>query len=83
MIEDHECMTEDHAWFSIVLSIINHLRALIQIVIDNDFLAVCSTSLTPPQIRAPDKRLYLMIIRDNFCIKTLVVTPHLNRCVET
>ena len=31
--------------------------------------------------RAPDKREYLVIIRDNFCefcIKTYVLTPHLN-----
>ena len=36
--------------------------------------------------RALDKREYLMIIRDNFyqlCIETYVVTPHLNRLVET
>ena len=33
-----------------------------------------------------DKREYLVIIRDNFCkfcIKTFVVTPHLNRLDET
>ena len=36
--------------------------------------------------RALDKREYLVIIRDNFCqfyIKTYVVTPHLNRLIET
>ena len=36
--------------------------------------------------RALDKREYLMIIRDNFClfcIKTYVVTPHLNLLIET
>ena len=36
--------------------------------------------------RALDKREYLEIIMDNFClfcIKTYVVTPHLNRLVET
>ena len=36
--------------------------------------------------RALDKREYLVIIKDNFCkfyIKTYVVTPHLNRLVET
>ena len=35
--------------------------------------------------RALDKREHLMIIRDNFClfcIKTYVVTPHLNRLDE-
>ena len=35
---------------------------------------------------ALDKREYMMIIRDNFCklcIKTYVVTPHLNRLVKT
>ena len=38
------------------------------------------------KIRAVDKREYLVIIRDNFCqscIKTYVVTPNLNRLVET
>ena len=37
-------------------------------------------------IRTPHKREYLMIIRDNFCyfcIKTYVVTPHLNHLNET
>ena len=36
--------------------------------------------------RALDKKEYLVIIRDNsckFCIKTYVVTPHLNRLSET
>ena len=36
-------------------------------------------------IRALDKKEYLVIIRDNFCffcIKTYVVTPHLNRLGE-
>ena len=36
--------------------------------------------------RVLDKREYLVIIRDNFClfcIKTYVVTPHLNRLDET
>ena len=36
-------------------------------------------------IRALNKREYMMIIRDNFClffIKTYVVTPHLNRLDE-
>ena len=36
--------------------------------------------------RALDKREYLVIIRDNFClfcIKAYVVTPHLNRLDET
>ena len=36
--------------------------------------------------RAVDKREYLVIIRDNiclFCIKTYVVTPHLNCFEET
>ena len=36
--------------------------------------------------RALDKREYLVIIRDNFClfcIKTYVVTPHLNRLDKT
>ena len=36
--------------------------------------------------RALDKGEYLVIIRDNFClicIKTYVVTPHLNRLTET
>ena len=34
---------------------------------------------------APDKREYLVIIRDNFCyfcIKAYVVTPHLNCLIE-
>ena len=38
------------------------------------------------QVRALDKQEYLVIIRDNFClvyIKTYVVTPHLNRLIET
>ena len=37
-------------------------------------------------LRALDKREYLVIIRDNFCqffIKTYVVTLHLNRLDET
>ena len=36
-------------------------------------------------IRALDKREYLVIMRDNFwyCIKTYVVTPHLNRLNQT
>ena len=37
-------------------------------------------------IRALDKREYLVIIGDNFCkfcIKTYVMTPHLNRLVKT
>ena len=36
--------------------------------------------------RALDKREYLVIIRDNFCLfctKFYVVTPHLNRLYET
>ena len=36
--------------------------------------------------RALDKRGYLVIIRDKFCtfcIKIYVVTPHLNRLIET
>ena len=36
--------------------------------------------------RAPEKREYLVKIMDNFysfCIKTYVVTPHLNRLDET
>ena len=36
--------------------------------------------------RIQDKREFLVIIRDNFCtfcIKTYVVTPHLNRLDET
>ena len=36
--------------------------------------------------RAPDKREYFVIIRDNVClfsIKTYVVTPHLNHLIET
>ena len=38
------------------------------------------------RIRALDKREYLMIVWDNFCefcIKTYVVTSHLNRLDET
>ena len=38
------------------------------------------------ETRALDNREYLVIIRDNFCqscIKTYVVTPSLNRLVET
>ena len=54
------------------------------------FLAqrICSiynTSDTPID-RALDKREYLVIIRDNFCqfcTKTYVVTPHLNRLSGT
>ena len=37
-------------------------------------------------VRALDKRKYLVIIRDNFCefcLKTNVVTPHLNRVNKT
>ena len=37
-------------------------------------------------IKALDKREYLVIIRDIiflFCIKTYIVTPHLNRLNET
>ena len=37
-------------------------------------------------VRAPDKREYWVIIWGNFlyfCIKTYVVTPHLNRLDET
>ena len=44
----------------------------------------CSNQLHLP-IRSLDKREYLVIIRDSFCqfcIKTYVVTPHLN-CLET
>ena len=38
------------------------------------------------KIRALGERGYLMIIRDKFCkffVKKYVVTPHLNRLVET
>ena len=45
----------------------------------------CSVRGKPPY-RALDKRDYLIIIRDNFClfcIKMYVVTPHLNRLVKT
>ena len=40
----------------------------------------------PIQSRALDKREYLVIIRDNFCLfcfEPYVVTPHLNRLDET
>ena len=42
--------------------------------------------MVPLLYRALDKREYLVIIRDNFClfcIKTYVVTPHLNCLDET
>ena len=42
--------------------------------------------LTELDCRALDKREYLVIIRDNFCLfctKSYIVTPHLNRLDET